>query len=80
MNPDGSGQMDLSNDPATADFDPAWSPDGTRSRGPAPPIRATTTSGSCTPTARNQTKLTTDPGFDCYPAWSPDGTKIAFAR
>src|SRR6266581_4100632 len=29
MNPDGSGQANLTNNPAR-DFDPAWSPDGTR--------------------------------------------------
>src|SRR6476620_12784858 len=28
----------------------------------------------------NQTRLTTDVGFDGYSSWSPDGTKIAFTR
>ena len=80
MNADGSGQTDLSNDPATADIDPVWSPDGTKIAW----ARATDTSDYdiwvMHADGTNQTQLTTDPGFDAYPAWSPDGTKIAFAR
>ena len=80
MNPDGSGQMDLSNDPATSDFDPDWSPDGTKIAW----ARATETSDFdiwvMNADGTNQIQLTTDPGFDGYPSWSPDGTKIAFAR
>ena len=62
MNPDGSGQMDLSNDPATADFDPEWSPDGTQIAW----ARATETSDFdiwvMHADGTNQTQLTTDPG------------------
>ena len=80
MNPDGSAQMDLSNDPGTSDFDPEWSPDGTQIAW----ARATETSDYdiwvMHADGTNQTQLTTDPGFDGYPVWSPDGTKIAFAR
>jgi len=73
MNPDGSGQVNLSNNVAD-DQQPAWSPDGTRiafSRWCD--IYVMNADGS------GQTNLTNDlPTYDGGPAWSPDGSKIAF--
>jgi WD40 repeat protein len=68
----------LTTDPA-ADFDPTWSPDGTRiafrsRRDGNDEIYAMNADGSC------QVNLTNDAASDWSPAWSPDGTRIAFAR
>ena len=77
MNADGSGQTDLTNNPA----------DDSGSR-----LAARTVPGSPSSPTRDgnyeiyvmnadgsgQTRLTNNPADDDYPAWSPDGTKIAF--
>ena len=62
-----------------ADFDPTWSPDGTRiafrsQRDGNDEIYVMNADGTC------QVNLTHDPVGDWSPAWSPDGTRIAFAR
>ena len=77
MNPDGSGQTNLTNNPAR-DFDPAWSPDGTKVafssfRGGNREIFVMNADGS------GQTNVTNDACWDVDPAWSPDGTRIAFS-
>ncbi|HYN80066.1 MAG TPA: hypothetical protein VES88_01075 [Gemmatimonadaceae bacterium] len=63
---------------ATADADPAWSPDGskiafTSERGGNYDIYVMSADGT------NQVRLTTSTSVDNRPAWSPDGAKIAFA-
>jgi WD40 repeat protein len=68
----------LTTDPAT-DFDPTWSPDGTRiafrsQRDGNDEIYIMNLDGTC------QTNVTNDPADDWSPAWSPDGTQIAFAH
>lgn len=62
-----------------ADFDPTWSPDGTRiafrtRRDGNDEIYVMNADGSC------QVNLTRDAVSDWSPAWSPDGARIAFAR
>ena len=62
-----------------ADFDPSWSPDGTRiafrsQRDGNDEIYVMNADGTC------QVNLTHDPVNDWSPAWSPDSTRIAFAR
>src|SRR5947209_96249 len=75
MNPDGTGSKNLTNNPSS-DFDPAWSPDGTRlaftsNRDGYNQIYVMAADGS------GVTRL--DNGGDgSNPTWSPDGTKIAF--
>lgn len=76
MNADGTGVTQLTNNSAT-DFDPAWSPDGTkiafsssRDGNSGRQIYVMNADGT------GQTRLTNT--FDTNPAWSPDGTKIVF--
>ena len=77
MKADGSGQTDLSNNPA-GDVEPAWSPDGTKiaftsNRDGNWEVYVMNADGSA------QTNLSNNPWSDVDPAWSPDGRKIAFA-
>lgn len=78
MNPDGSRQIRLTNNPASDNW-PAWSPDGTKiaftsDRDGNYEIYVMNADGS------GQTRLTNNPMTDYSPSWSPDGTKIAFTR
>jgi Tol biopolymer transport system component len=82
MNADGSGLSQVSpTEPSPDDFDPSWSPDGSKvaySRlpldGPAfgYDIFVMNADGSA------RTNLTNHPADDREPAWSADGSKIAF--
>jgi dipeptidyl aminopeptidase/acylaminoacyl peptidase len=76
MNPDGSGQTNLTNNPAQDGYT-SWSPSGTEiafmsDRDGNPEIYVMNTDGS------GQTNLSNNAAQDHFPAWSPDGTKIAF--
>ena len=76
MNPDGSGQTRITNEP-TDDISPVWSADGERLafvsyRDGNAEIYVMTSSGG------NVTRLTNNPADDLDPAWSPDGRLIAF--
>jgi len=76
MNPDGSDQTRITNNPA-ADYDPAWSFDGSQiafvsSRDANSEIYKMNADGS------GQTRLTNNAATDDQPAWSPDGSQIAF--
>ncbi len=84
MNPDGSGQTNLTKDPAE-DTDPVWSPDGTRiafvkeSEGHRN-IYVMNADGT------GQTNLTPGPvttgqaNEGTNPTWSPDGSRIAYTN
>jgi Tol biopolymer transport system component/predicted Ser/Thr protein kinase len=76
MNPDGTGQTNLTNH-RTDDGMPCWSPDGDRiafmgTRDLGYDVYAMGADGS------QVTRLTTDPGYDGWPSWSPDGSRVAF--
>ena len=76
MNPDGSGQTNITNNPAS-DSSPAFSPDGQRiaftsSRDGNPEIYVMAADGS------DVARLTDNPASDSAPAWSSDGHSIAF--
>lgn len=75
-NPDGSGLVNLTNDPAD-DLEPAWSPDGLQiafrsSRDGNDEIYVMNRDGS------EPRRITTSPGGDEHPSWSPDGTQLVF--
>ena len=62
---------------SAADWEPAWSPDGTRiafasRRDGNWDIYVMSADGT------GQERLTNNPALDAAPAWSPDGTRIAF--
>jgi Tol biopolymer transport system component len=78
MNPDGSGQHELSHNDRT-DFDPAWSADGS--------LLAFTSSGAdadiwvMNADGTGEHDVSNDPtGPDIHSAWSPDGRRIAFVK
>jgi dipeptidyl aminopeptidase/acylaminoacyl peptidase len=63
------------------DFNPAWSPDGTRLAFQSDRAQQGNWDIWVINWDRSGlTRLTSGPERDYYPAWSPDGTKIAFAR
>ena len=79
VNPDGSGEVRLTNNSATED-QPTWSPDGTQiaftsDRTGSYEVFVMDADGT------HVTQLTHKAAtFDWQPAWSPDGEQIAFTR
>jgi WD40 repeat protein len=76
MNAGGSGQVNLTNSPAS-DEGPSWSPDGSKiafnsDRDGNFEIYLMNADGS------GVTRLTNSPAGDRWPSWSPDGSEIAF--
>jgi Tol biopolymer transport system component len=76
MNPDGSGQTNLTNNSGWDGF-PCWAPDGTKiafesRRDGNSEIYMMRANGS------NQTNLTHHLDDDWFPCWAPNGAKIAF--
>jgi len=77
INPDGTGQLNVTNFSNAHERTPAWSADGTRialtsNRTGQEDIFRMAADGS------GLTQLTNDPSNDFYPAWSPSGAQIAF--
>lgn len=79
MDADGSNQTNLTNTPAVSEYDPRWSPDGTRI---AYVVGDYVFSGVWIMNADGtaQTKVSTFSGVEFGPTWSPDGSKIALVR
>jgi Tol biopolymer transport system component len=79
VNPDGTGASNLTNTPAANEFDPAWSPDGTRIafvEGDFFFSRLMVMNGD----GSGRTVVTPDPSDQFGPTWSADGTRLAFVR
>jgi Tol biopolymer transport system component len=77
MNPDGSNQTNISNNP-TLDARPAWSPDGTKIAFVSDLESGNNDIFVMNADGSSRTRLTDWEGSDGSPAWSPDGTKIVF--
>lgn len=79
MDSDGSNQTNITNTPGVSEWDPVWSPDGTKI---AYVVGDNIFSGVWTMNAdgSNQTKLAAFPGVEFGPTWSADGSKIALVR
>lgn len=79
MNTDGSGPTNLTSGSAAQDYDPAWSPDGTKlafnsTRDGNYDIYWMNADGS------SPTRLTYSLHQDVQPEWAPDGSKLLFRR
>jgi Tol biopolymer transport system component len=88
MNGDGTGQTNLTNNPAQ-DASPVWSPDGKRIAftsnrpGPSNPhgasnIYVMNADGSGVKQVTNNGRVGFIPGIVYDPAWSPDGSKLVY--
>jgi dipeptidyl aminopeptidase/acylaminoacyl peptidase len=79
MNPDGTGQINLTNTVGSVNNEPSWSPDMTKlafqsNRDGNFEIYVMNSDGS------GVTRLTSNTTNDLFPTWSPVGNKIAFQR
>jgi Tol biopolymer transport system component len=77
INADGSGETNLSNNPAL-DYHPDWSPDGTKIVFVSSRDHFTGEIYIMNEDGTGVTRVTTNLVAENTPAWSPDGTKIAF--
>ena len=76
MNPDGSGQTQITHDPTNHDTK-SWSPDGTRiayvsDRNTHSVIYVMKADGT------GEERITSETGESIHPTWSPDGTKLIY--
>jgi Tol biopolymer transport system component len=79
MDADGTNQTDITNTPSVSEYNPIWSPDGTKI---AYVTGDNIFSGVWTMNAdgTSQTKLSTFSGVEFGPTWSPDSTRLALVR
>lgn len=76
---DGDGvPVNLSNSPLSSDYDPQWSPDGTKIVFNSTRADNDVEIFVMSADGSGVMRLTNSSGFDTQPRWSPDGSKIAF--
>ena len=80
MNPDGSNQVNLTNNTTIWDVEPSWSPDGTKILYSSLPNSTDDHDiWIMNPDGSNKTRLTTTSMYETSPVFSPAGDKIAYA-
>src|SRR6185436_3461991 len=79
MNPDGTGQVNLTND-AVVQSSPAWSADGNRIAFDEAGPSFTYKIGTMLADGSNRTPLVGPFSQNVDPAWSPDGTRIVYTN
>ena len=82
MNPDGSNQTQLTNNPGLDDF-LAWSPDGKHIAYYSSPLDEFYATGQLiimNSDGSNKTVITPEPGYYYFQGWSPDGQKIVYGK
>ena len=82
MNPDGSDQTRLTNNPGFDDF-LAWSPDGKHIAYYSSPVDEFYATGKIiimNSDGSNKTVITQEPGYYYFQGWSPDGQKIVYGK
>jgi TolB protein len=78
MNADASGGQTRLTDNTVADFDPTWSPDGTKIAFSSNTDNSDSEIYVMNADGRGVTRLTNNNASDASPSWSPDGERIAF--
>ncbi len=79
INPDGSGETNLTNTPEVNEFDPAWSADGTKIAF-VEGFTGVNRLFAMNDDGTSVVPILDTPSFQFGPSWSPDGTQIAFVR
>ena len=82
MNPDGSDQTRLTNNPGLDDF-LAWSPDGKQIAYYSSPVDEFYATGQLiimNSDGSNKTVITQEPGYYYFQGWSPDEQKIVYGK
>lgn len=75
---DGSGEMNLTNNPDGADRWAAWSPDGRKIAFAVQTFDGTSSIWVMDSDGSNPTQLTEATSANAHPAWAPDGSQIVF--
>jgi dipeptidyl aminopeptidase/acylaminoacyl peptidase len=78
INPDGSGETNLTNTPDVNEFDPVWSADGTKIAF-VEGFTGVNRLFAMNDDGTSVVPILDTPSFQFGPSWSPDGTQIAFA-
>jgi dipeptidyl aminopeptidase/acylaminoacyl peptidase len=79
MNPDGSGQTNVTNTTDLNETNPAWSADGTRIAY-VEGYNGVNTLMVVNADGTNRVAVTAGPSYQFGPTWSPGGTQLAFVR
>jgi Tol biopolymer transport system component len=79
MKADGSAERNLTKTPGVAEFQPSWSPNGSKiAFARAPDSDSASDIYTMSPDGSNERQLTSGGLNNEFPNWSPDGTRIVF--